>query len=224
MSPVRGAAALQLIVETSPDVAVIDISLPDLNGLELARRLAEACPGVRLLALTVHEDRAYVQPLLQAGARGYLLKRSAAEDLVRATARSRPAVSISTRRSPRRRCRSRSGAGRRRRTQSRSANASRKCSDSWHKGSATRRSPRGSTSAGRQSRPTRREGRTNWGCRRAPTSCATPPRGAGSTNSGRGHQAGSPRRWQARGLAEASEPGKRPCVLYHSSREPHHAV
>ena len=79
-----GMAALQLIVETSPDVAVIDISLPDLNGLELARRLAEACPGVRLLALTVHEDRAYVQPLLQAGARGYLLKRSAAEDLVRA--------------------------------------------------------------------------------------------------------------------------------------------
>jgi DNA-binding NarL/FixJ family response regulator len=79
-----GMAALRLIVETSPDVAVIDISLPDLNGLELARRLAEACPGVRLLALTVHEDRAYVQPLLQAGARGYLLKRSAAEDLVRA--------------------------------------------------------------------------------------------------------------------------------------------
>jgi DNA-binding NarL/FixJ family response regulator len=79
-----GTAALRLILDTSPDVAVIDISLPDLNGLDLARRLAEACPSVRLLALTVHEDRAYVQPLLQAGARGYLLKRSAAEDLVRA--------------------------------------------------------------------------------------------------------------------------------------------
>lgn len=79
-----GEAALKLIADTVPDVAVIDISLPDLNGLDLARRLAERCPTVRLLALTVHEDKAYVQPLLQAGARGYLLKRSAAEDLLRA--------------------------------------------------------------------------------------------------------------------------------------------
>jgi DNA-binding NarL/FixJ family response regulator len=79
-----GHAALRLIVDTAPDVAVIDISLPDISGIELAGRLAEACPDVRLLALSVHEDRAYVQQLLQAGARGYLLKRSAAEELVRA--------------------------------------------------------------------------------------------------------------------------------------------
>jgi DNA-binding NarL/FixJ family response regulator len=73
-----------MIQEALPDVAVIDISLPEMNGLELAVRLAKSCPSVKLLALTVHEDRAYVQPLIQAGARGYLLKRSAAEDLVRA--------------------------------------------------------------------------------------------------------------------------------------------
>lgn len=79
-----GAAALKLITEAAPDVGVIDISMPDLNGVDLARRLGEACPRVKLLALTVHEDRAYVQQLLQAGARGYLLKRSAAEDLIRA--------------------------------------------------------------------------------------------------------------------------------------------
>ena len=79
-----GTAALRMILEASPDVAVIDISLPELNGLELTKRLAVACPDIKLLAVTVHEDRAYVQPLLQAGARGYLLKRSAAEDLVRA--------------------------------------------------------------------------------------------------------------------------------------------
>lgn len=79
-----GTAALAVIRDAAPDVAVIDISMPGLNGIDLARRLAEACPGVGLLALTVHEDRAYVQPLLQAGARGYLLKRSAAEDLIRA--------------------------------------------------------------------------------------------------------------------------------------------
>jgi DNA-binding NarL/FixJ family response regulator len=79
-----GAAALQIITQATPDVGVIDISMPDLNGIELARRVAELCPEVKLLALTVHEDRAYVQQLLQAGARGYLLKRSAADDLVRA--------------------------------------------------------------------------------------------------------------------------------------------
>ena len=63
-----GTAALETICQASPEVAVIDISMPGLNGLDLARRLAEDCPEVRLLALTVHEDRAYVQPLLQAGA------------------------------------------------------------------------------------------------------------------------------------------------------------
>ncbi|MCB5177335.1 response regulator transcription factor [Microvirga lenta] len=81
---VSGRAALDLFVATKPDVAVIDISMPDINGLDLAETLAQACPQVKLLALTVHEDRAYVQRLLQAGARGYLLKRSAADDLARA--------------------------------------------------------------------------------------------------------------------------------------------
>ncbi len=58
--------------------------MPGLNGIELARRLASECPTIKLIALTVHEDRAYIQPLIEAGGRGYLLKRSAAEDLVRA--------------------------------------------------------------------------------------------------------------------------------------------
>ena len=79
-----GKAAIELIQRTMPDIAVIDISLPDISGLEIARCIAETCPAVKLLALTVHEDRAYVQLLLQAGVRGYILKRSAAEDLVRA--------------------------------------------------------------------------------------------------------------------------------------------
>jgi DNA-binding NarL/FixJ family response regulator len=78
---VSGAAALELVCEAVPDVAVIDISMPDINGLELAEQLAQRCPAVRLLALTVHEDQAYVHRLLQAGVRGYLLKRTAAEDL-----------------------------------------------------------------------------------------------------------------------------------------------
>lgn len=80
----RGDQALELFCELLPDVAVVDISMPGLNGIELVRRLTAQCPSIKLLALTVHEDRAYIQPLLEAGARGYLLKRSAAEDLVRA--------------------------------------------------------------------------------------------------------------------------------------------
>ena len=79
-----GDDALKLMIDLRPDVAVVDISLPGLNGVELARRIADACPEVKLLTLTVHEDRAYVQPMLHSGARGYLLKRSAAEELLRA--------------------------------------------------------------------------------------------------------------------------------------------
>ncbi|WP_237481426.1 response regulator transcription factor [Lichenibacterium dinghuense] len=79
-----GEAALRLILAERPDVAVVDVSMPRLGGLDLARRLAAEVPGVRVIALTVHEDRAYVQQLLDAGAKGYLLKRSAAEDLLRA--------------------------------------------------------------------------------------------------------------------------------------------
>lgn len=78
---VTGAAALEVVCQLLPDVAVIDISMPDINGLDLAEKLAERCPAVKLLALTVHEDQAYVQRLLQSGVRGYLLKRTAAEDL-----------------------------------------------------------------------------------------------------------------------------------------------
>ena len=79
-----GAAALRLVTAERPDVAVVDISMPEMNGLDLARRIAAAGPETRVIALTLHEDRAYVQRMLDAGVRGYLLKRSAAEDLVRA--------------------------------------------------------------------------------------------------------------------------------------------
>ena len=77
-----GAGALQIIRDKRPDVAVIDISLPDLNGIELAKKLQSACPDVKVLALTVHEDASYLQLLLQFGVRGYVLKRSAADELL----------------------------------------------------------------------------------------------------------------------------------------------
>ncbi len=79
-----GLAALRLIRDKRPDVAVLDISMPELNGIVLCRRLAGEMPEVRLLVLTLHEDRAYLNQAIEAGVRGYVLKRSAVENLVQA--------------------------------------------------------------------------------------------------------------------------------------------
>ncbi len=79
-----GLSALKIIREQRPDVAVLDISMPELNGIVLSRRLAREMPDLRLLVLTLHEDRAYLNQAIEAGVRGYVLKRSAVENLVQA--------------------------------------------------------------------------------------------------------------------------------------------
>lgn len=79
-----GHAALELALELRPDVIVLDISMPGMNGIEVTRALRERWPDARILVLTVHEDRAYLWQLLEAGVAGYLLKRSAADELTRA--------------------------------------------------------------------------------------------------------------------------------------------
>jgi DNA-binding NarL/FixJ family response regulator len=79
-----GLAALKVIRDKRPDVAVLDISMPEINGIVLSRRLAGEMPDLRILVLTLHEDRAYPNQALEAGVRGYVLKRSAVENLVRA--------------------------------------------------------------------------------------------------------------------------------------------
>jgi DNA-binding NarL/FixJ family response regulator len=79
-----GLSALKIIRERRPDVAVLDISMPELNGILLSRRLAGEMPALKLLVLTLHEDRAYLNQALEAGVRGYVLKRSAVENLVQA--------------------------------------------------------------------------------------------------------------------------------------------
>jgi DNA-binding NarL/FixJ family response regulator len=79
-----GLAALRIIRQERPDIAVLDISMPELNGIVLGRRLAAEMPALRLLVLTLHEDRAYLNQALEAGVQGYILKRSAAENLVQA--------------------------------------------------------------------------------------------------------------------------------------------
>jgi DNA-binding NarL/FixJ family response regulator len=79
-----GPEALQITRTSMPDVAIIDISLPDMNGILLARQLAADCPAVRVIVLTQYEDRAHLNQALDAGARGYVLKKSAAQCLVNA--------------------------------------------------------------------------------------------------------------------------------------------
>ncbi len=79
-----GRTALRLATELRPDIAILDISMPGLNGVKVAEILRTACPDCKILALTVHEDRGYLRQLLELGIAGYMLKRSAAEELVRA--------------------------------------------------------------------------------------------------------------------------------------------
>ncbi len=80
----NGREALELVAKTRPHVVVMDISMPEMGGVEATRRVKEAYPKVNVLALTMHEDESYVFQLLKAGASGYVLKRGAAQDLVQA--------------------------------------------------------------------------------------------------------------------------------------------
>ena len=79
-----GEAAWRAACALAPDVLVMDLSMPVLGGVEATERVRRDCPGVRVLALTVHEERDYLTRLLRAGAAGYVLKRAAAGELVRA--------------------------------------------------------------------------------------------------------------------------------------------
>ncbi|MFO8031786.1 MAG: response regulator transcription factor [Desulfohalobiaceae bacterium] len=79
-----GAQALEKAADCRPDVAVVDISLPDIDGLELIQRLQTQHPGLPIVILTVHEERQYMYRAVQAGAMGYITKRSASEQLVEA--------------------------------------------------------------------------------------------------------------------------------------------
>ena len=79
-----GRTALEQATLLCPDVVVTDVSMPGLGGAEVADGLRRACPQTKIVALTVHEDKGYLRRLLEAGATGYVLKRSAAEELVRA--------------------------------------------------------------------------------------------------------------------------------------------
>ena len=79
-----GRSALRLALSLRPDVIVLDLSLPELSGAEVVKALRAEQPDCRILVLTVHEDRSTLRQLLDLGVAGYLVKRSAADDLVRA--------------------------------------------------------------------------------------------------------------------------------------------
>ncbi len=80
----NGLEALAMALELQPDIAVLDMSMPGLNGIAVARRLLASGSACKVIALTVHEESAYLRQLLEIGMGGYVLKRSAADDLVRA--------------------------------------------------------------------------------------------------------------------------------------------
>jgi DNA-binding NarL/FixJ family response regulator len=80
----NGADAVHLALELGPDVVVMDLHMPDLNGIEATRRIVEARPDVGVLVLTMFEDDDSVFAAMRAGARGYLLKGARHEDVVRA--------------------------------------------------------------------------------------------------------------------------------------------
>jgi len=80
----NGRDAIELAAKLQPEVVVMDVAMPELNGIEATRRLAQSSPHTRVLALSMHKDSVYVREILRAGARGYLLKDAPAGDLVEA--------------------------------------------------------------------------------------------------------------------------------------------
>lgn len=79
-----GRQAVAKAEETRPDVVVMDVSMPDMNGAEATRVIKQRSTASRVLAITFHEEQGYLKLLMEAGASGYVLKRTATEELVRA--------------------------------------------------------------------------------------------------------------------------------------------
>jgi DNA-binding NarL/FixJ family response regulator len=79
-----GASVVDLALKLSPDVVVMDISMPGMDGLQATRKISASCPTCKILALTVHADKQYFFEMLAAGAVGYVTKQAAAEELLAA--------------------------------------------------------------------------------------------------------------------------------------------
>lgn len=79
-----GRQAIEIVETQSPDIVIMDVAMPNLNGIEAARRITNAHPQTAIIILSMHSDESYVLRALNAGARGYLLKDSAESDLIAA--------------------------------------------------------------------------------------------------------------------------------------------
>lgn len=79
-----GEQALELLCRLQPDVAILDIRMPKLNGIEIVRRLKDCCPDTRALMLTAYDDDEYILALMEAGANGYLLKTARPSEVIEA--------------------------------------------------------------------------------------------------------------------------------------------
>lgn len=83
----NGRSAIELVAELEPDVVVMDIAMPGMNGVEATRQICAQDPRVRVIALSIYSDRRYVERMFKAGARGYLLKIAGRAELVHAVER-----------------------------------------------------------------------------------------------------------------------------------------
>lgn len=79
-----GLEAIRVISELKPDLALMDLSMPKMNGIDAIREIKRCCPGTKILVLTVHKNEEYVVASLKAGANGYLLKESTHQELIQA--------------------------------------------------------------------------------------------------------------------------------------------
>jgi DNA-binding NarL/FixJ family response regulator len=80
----NGLETVRLVQKLRPNVVIMDVSMPDMNGVDATRKIMEETPGVRIVGLSMHSDRHYVLGMLEAGASGYLLKDCAFEELTKA--------------------------------------------------------------------------------------------------------------------------------------------
>ncbi len=80
----NGKEAIELAAKLKPDIVLMDVAMPELNGIEATRRMVEANPRIKILVLSMHKEAVYVREILRAGARGYILKDAIDNELISA--------------------------------------------------------------------------------------------------------------------------------------------